>query len=287
MPARRAADRVADVGRRWRRPSRLELAVVEALGTDREPGDACPALGGRIAPLVAARVGLERDLGILGEPEAGAHELDEAGQVFGREEARCPPADVQRAERRPASRAGRSEPGVVGIGAKADLAPHRREERGDPVAWPAALGAGLDDEVAIGAHRDAERDVDVEGGRRPRVGPSLDLGLHAHPGGCGSTVALTDRSRPGRLDRRRSASPPAVRRFFSISSDSLPRRATWPAWPVVRKIAKRVIGVADEGRPDRARLERHPAAAEADEEDEDEHRSDRARGRRPASQGCR
>ena len=60
------------------------------------------------------------------------------------------------------------------------------------------------------------------------------------PGAGGRSPAVTDpgmRTPAGPMTRQ----PSGGRRFFSISSSSRPRGRNWPAWPVVRKTAKRVI----------------------------------------------
>jgi len=56
---------------------------------------------------------------------------------------------------------------VEGIGAKLELRLERGRQRFDPIRGPACGRAGDDDEVAVRAERDAERDVDVERDRGP------------------------------------------------------------------------------------------------------------------------
>ena len=65
--------------------------------------------------------------------------------------------------------------------------------------------------------------------------------------------------------------PSGTGRRRSMSSVSRPRSAGWPAWPGREEHGEAGDGVAEERRPDAAGVERHPAAAEADDEHQHEH----------------
>ena len=57
-----------------------ELAGIEALGSERDPGDPDVALGLGVASLVGAGVGLEGDLGPVRQPEPASDPIDDRGQ---------------------------------------------------------------------------------------------------------------------------------------------------------------------------------------------------------------
>ena len=143
-------------------PEPLELLVVHRLGTERQAGHARVDPGRRVAALVGPRVGLEGHLGIVGEPEPTPDLLDDPCDDRRREQRRRPAAEEQALERRPLAVVG----GVERVGAKVDLGLERPDEGVDPRLGAAGGRPGIDDEVAVRADRDAERDVDVERDRR-------------------------------------------------------------------------------------------------------------------------
>ena len=147
-----------------------------------------------------------------------------------------PPPRYSGVQRRPRPGPPAGGPtGVERVGAELELDLERRDERGDPVRRPARLATGNDHEVAVRAVRDAERDVDVERDRRRwrragawRAASAARRGL--------------DRDVNGPAPLRSTARQPSgVRRRFSTSSTSVPFAGGWPAWPVVRNTATRVI----------------------------------------------
>ena len=98
-------------------PKLSQLGVIERLGTERDARDAGAAQGRRIASLVGPGVRLDRDLGILGDPQALTHPGEDPLDLVGRQEGRRAAAEIDRRQRRPPARAGLTEPPVEGIGA--------------------------------------------------------------------------------------------------------------------------------------------------------------------------
>ena len=179
-----------------------------------------------VTALVRPRVGLDRDLGAVREPEPRPDPFDQrgdatmtaAGSACRRRCTGCRVAAAPRTRHRPAS--ARSPISVRSAPGRRPPAP--------PV--PARRRPRVHDEVAVRAQRDAERDVDVERDRRPR---GDGRGRRAWSGRrYWSRVASPDPSTCQPLGR-------SWRR--ATSSTSVPRAFGSPAWPVVRKIATRVI----------------------------------------------
>ncbi len=143
-----------------------EQPRVERLRAHREAVD--PRLGERpgIAPLIGPRVGLDRDLGVGGEPEPFADERDQPGDRGRRQQRRRPAADVEGVQRRPSD----AERGIGSVRSELDLREECAHEAVDPRPGPACRGARVDHEVAVRAERHAERDVDVERNRGSRDG---------------------------------------------------------------------------------------------------------------------
>ena len=142
MPGRAGrGDRLDDVAGRVAPAELAELAGVEALGAERDPGDAGVVLRVRIAALVGPRVGLEGHLRRVAQPEPAADPVDDRRQGLGREEGRGSAAEVERPEGRPpAGRpAGSSEPLVEDVGAEVELGQERLDEGRDPVARTARV----------------------------------------------------------------------------------------------------------------------------------------------------
>ena len=160
-------------------------------------------------------------------------------------------AEVDRVERR----RDRAERGVQRVGAQVDLARSGREERADPRPRPACGRARDDDEVAVRAERDAERDVDVQrdGRRRRRAAANL-----AH------------RSREVDSREPMTRQPSGGRRRCSISSTSRAARHRLADVPGAQEDREARDGVAQEGRRDAAGDRRQPAADEPDPERQDE-----------------
>ena len=93
-------DGLADVAGAVTAPQRPEVRVVQALGAQREAGDAGAGEPGEVAPVVGPGVRLERHLGPLRQAEPGAHAVDELRDRVGGEKRRRAPADVERGEGR-------------------------------------------------------------------------------------------------------------------------------------------------------------------------------------------
>ena len=139
-----------------------EQARIERLRAHRQAVDPGRDEGAGIPALVGPRVGLDRDLRAVGEPETLARERHEAGDGRRRQQGRRPAADVQGVEGEPPRPEGR----VERIRPQPDLRQQGVRERRHARPRPARGGTRVDDEVAVRAQRDAERDVDVERNRR-------------------------------------------------------------------------------------------------------------------------
>ena len=169
-----------------------ELARVHRLRPERDPRDAgiAPRTSRRRArrdrgwPRASPR--LRRSARTAPGSARGAARWRQvgAGTVCHRRSRRFPAAAATRERRKP----GRAE---------LQLRLEGGQERGNSVARPAGCRPGVDDEVAVRAERDAERDVDVQRDRRQRrcVG--------------GMAAAVTDPAAPDPASRR-SASPAAA-----------------------------------------------------------------------------
>ena len=81
MPADRAATTASPMSAGRMPPTELhELGGIEALCPERDPGDPDVVLGLGIATLVGARVGLECDLGAVGQTEPAADPVDDRAE---------------------------------------------------------------------------------------------------------------------------------------------------------------------------------------------------------------
>ena len=74
-------DRIGDVARRVAAAELTQLGGVEALRPERDPADARVALEEDVAAFIRAGIGLDRDLGPVGQPEPPADAFDDPGQV--------------------------------------------------------------------------------------------------------------------------------------------------------------------------------------------------------------
>ena len=202
----------------------------EALRADAETRDA----GSAEACEIAAVVGPGLASSVISAP-ARSRSAARRGRAAARPR-RTAAATVSRRRGRRwpgAARAGRA-PDPASWSRLAGRAPQRVDKCVDPDRGPRAA-LRVDDEVAVRTDAEAERDVDVERDRRParhRVSPRPRRPVIPVP-------ARRSRSRHRRL-------PAGRRQHVSVLASRLlqPARRAWPAWPVARKIAKRVIGVA-------------------------------------------
>ncbi len=145
-------------------PTQLpELLRVKGLRTQREPRD--PRCGEvvEVAPIVGTGVRLDRDLGAGRDAQAVIDELEQATDRGSGKERRRASAQVHGLERCSPIRVAP----VQGIRAQADLRTERVDEGIDPGAGAPRHRPRVDDEVAVGAEGEAERNVDVEGHRGP------------------------------------------------------------------------------------------------------------------------
>ena len=123
---------------------------------------------------------------------------------------------------------------------------------------PRAAAPAYDDEVAVRAERDAERDVDVERDRRPG---GRRVGARRCPGrGHGISAPGTPMTRQ----------PSGTRRRFSISSTSRPRRLRLTGVAGAQEDREAGDRMAQEGGGDPAGPDRQPAADQAHAESQDQ-----------------
>ncbi len=202
--------------------------------------DGVPLLG-RIAALVRPGVDLQAHFRVGHEPEAVTDELDQPGDGRARQEARRPAPEVQRLEGGP--RAGTAPTSVERVGAEGELDAERTHEPLDSAPRAACGPTAEHDEVAVGAHGDAEGDVDVErdGGRGDRVGAERSGDdtrvCRIRNGGpiAGRRPACDGRRQRSLVGAASGSRVPTTRqpsgstRRRRTSSTSVPRGATWPA----------------------------------------------------------
>jgi hypothetical protein len=114
-------DRVRDVARLVPPPQPLQLSSVEALSTDRQPRHAGAGERRGVPALVRPGVRLDRDLSPAGDAEPAPDQLDQRGDLVGRDERRRPAAQVDRLDRRPSTSTGFAKGRVQRVGPQADL----------------------------------------------------------------------------------------------------------------------------------------------------------------------
>ena len=221
------------------------------------PRSSAPGLASRVTSASAA------------SPKRRRTRSTSRASAVGGDERRRAAADVERCRAAAAQRRRRPE-----FAGRARRREARSRSRGaarsaaDPVPRSARGGTGVDDEVAVRADRDAERDVDVERDGRPRRrrpgagvagrGNAGDLRRHHRSRGADSRGPMTRQ-------------PSGGRRRLSISSSSRPRGRNWPAWPVHRKTAKRVTAWPRNAAAMPPVTAGDPAAGEPDEERHHQH----------------
>ena len=217
-PRRRRPRRAA----RCRRPSRVSVAS----SIDCAPSDSrvTPAADQRrrVASLVRPGVGLDGDLRARRQPEPRPDMGDQRRQRL------RPAASTACRRRGRASRAAAAPPErrVERVGAQVELDVDGRQERLDPAPRPAGRRPGEDDEVAVRAERDAERDVDVQADGR------------------GSGAAPPSRSPFARRRVATADDPPAVGRsvaLVDLLDLAAARLESGRCGRCVRKTAKRVM----------------------------------------------
>ena len=125
---RAARDRRRDVRRAMPPAEAPELGVRERLGPQRDARD--PGLPKRpgVAALVGSGICLDRHLGVRGEPEPQADEVEQAGDRLPRQERRRPAAQVDGLEWRPDG----AERLVQRVGAQRQLGAERTDKRRNP-----------------------------------------------------------------------------------------------------------------------------------------------------------
>ena len=157
------------VARRVAPPEAPQLRAIHALGTERDAVDAETPERGQVAPLVRTRVGFEGDLRLGCEPEPRTDDRDKPPEPLPGDEGRRAAPKVQAPERRPIAHSQHAERGVQQFGAQFELPTHGLVQAIGPSAGTTGIGPGVDHEVAVGAARNAERQVDVQGDGRLRL----------------------------------------------------------------------------------------------------------------------
>ena len=191
-------------------------AARHRLGADREAGHPGGPERGGVTPFVGTGVRLEGHLG-PGVIRSGGRRARAARP--------CRPRAAQTASpppRETVSRAGRPRP-IAASSASARSSSSARiapTQRSHPCLRPTMGGRpGIDDEVAVGTDRDAERDVDVEHTVARPLRPPRPVQTQTSP-----LPPRRDSPVPrSRLPRPHGRQPSGVRRRFSISSTSRPR----------------------------------------------------------------
>ena len=197
-------DGVEDVCRAMPTAQSSELRSVEALGAEADPGHAGRSEAGQVATLVWARVGLDGHLGAGRKPEAVLDPLQERADHRRGQERRRAAAEVDGGERtapRVVQGTGRSEAEarIKRVGAELELGLDGSNERLQPSSRAARRMTRVDDEVAVRAERDAERDVHVEPDRR--LAQWSDSPTTSQPSGGRLAAKASSGSWPGGLTR--------------------------------------------------------------------------------------
>ena len=239
----RLATAVATSAGRCRRPSAAQLAGSNALRPERDPRDARRAERARRRRARRAR----------GWPRASPRRPSASpkrSRIAVEDRARWPRAGAATACRRRGRRC-RAAASAARRERRSSSASARELELGSRAATnaamrlrgPRAAAPANDDEVAVRAERDAERDVEVQ--RDRRRGPPARR-RRARPPVPASTAVPIPR-------RRRLRQPSGGRRRRrSTSSTSRPRGSGWPAWPVRQEDREPGDRVAEERRADAA-----------------------------------